>query len=134
MVLVDPAKGKPEMVYLGVDATAADAAFEKAAADETNVAVRLFVYPHANRMRQPADEAAMAQKNADDAETEAKRTADAAVKQAKQNLDKAAAALEKAKDAHEAALGQTEAPEGEAEAPKGEVAGKPEKGSKKAKE
>lgn len=100
IVLVDPEKGGPKATYIGTDAVKAQKAFDTAAADDSNEAVRLFIYPRHSSLRQPAEEAAsiaLQQKQSKEA-AEAARTAEADAVKAR--LAAAEAELELAKAAH----------------------------------
>lgn len=57
IVVVDPVGKPPAVIYCGTDAVAADEAFETEAVNANNENVQLFIYPRAQRVRFPAQEA-----------------------------------------------------------------------------
>jgi len=93
IVIVDGSKGGPKVTYLGTDAAEAETVFEDAAANVKNEAVRLFVYPHAARLREPASEAAQFKLHQANAEKQIDRANELALKSAQDKADKAAAEL-----------------------------------------
>lgn len=57
IVVADPVDGPPAAVYVGEDAVAADAAYDKAALDEANAEVVYFIYPAVKRSCTPRENA-----------------------------------------------------------------------------
>lgn len=108
IVVVDGPKSGPKVIFIGTDSTDADQAFDKAAKDSRNEAVRLFVYPPHSRIRRPLEEAALVKDQSARALEDAKARADADLADAKANRDAAEAALAAATAAHDALLTKTE--------------------------